>query len=556
MTAEPDKRTYGPYQPTKLLATGASAQVWLADGPEGEVALKIARSDRHREALKKESEVLSLGEHERIVRLLAHDPEGGWVALERVRGVMMDEWSRDQSPESIVRIAFELVEALDHLHDNGVIHGDLKPSNVIVDIDGHAKLLDLGIATLPGEAIKGFKGTLGYAAPELLRGESPTTETDIYGLGALLYTCLTGRTPFVAPDPAALTYLPLVSLPPPPATFRPDVPASLNQLLLALLARDPKRRPSNLRRVQDALGRTMTRLAEPILGMLEEREELRRAVVGAADGEARIAIIYGPPGSGRRTLIGEAVEYARREGLPYLKGNDLRRALTQLRETQRPFVMVHRGQHKGAQQLARLILHDHLPCLLLLHSDRPMPKLAAKGAIQLTPSPLSLKDVSQLVRIHGADPTRAEAWWRESLGLPIAVLGRIQAHRRITNDLPLDPRSLPSESRKILKELPPGKPVRVVDLAAKLSLNEHVLLDHCEVLFAQGLIEEADGGHSLKSTGAMELPDEDSGGLETPADGMGPTVGQTVDDALPSDATVETISDALPSSESHTTTGD
>ena len=66
--------------------------------------------------------------------------------------------------------------------------------------------------------------------------------------------------------PAALTYLPLVSLPAPPATFRPDVPAALNQLLLALLARDPNRRPTELARIKEALGRSMTRLAEPILG--------------------------------------------------------------------------------------------------------------------------------------------------------------------------------------------------------------------------------------------------------------------------------------------------
>lgn len=492
----------GPYEPTELLAMGGSAQVWLAHDEAGnEVAVKVARGEKHRPALQREARVLGLERHPGIVKLVGASEDGRWIALERVHGTLMDDWSKGQSPESIVRVAFELVEALEHLHAHGVIHGDLKPSNIIVDTEGRARLLDLGVASFKGETHEGFKGTLAFTAPELLRKQAPTEATDIYGLGATLYTCLTGRTPFVAPDPAALTYLPLVSLPPPPSTFRPDVPASLNQLLLALLAREPKRRPNSLERVKEALGRTMNRLADPIFGMLDEREELRRAVVGAADGEARVAIIYGPPGSGRRTLIGEAVEYARREGLPYLKGSDLKQALTKLRAEKRPSVMVHRAQHKGAQQLARVILSEHLPCLLLLHAERPVPLLADQGAILITPSPLSLKDTQTLVASHGIDPSNAEAWWRQSLGLPIAIMGRIRAERRKNGKVAFNPKDLPSESRRILKALQGMKRMTVNDLARTVAMNEHVLLDHCEVLFAERLVAADDDGAAIRYTG-------------------------------------------------------
>lgn len=504
MSTTPGK--LGPYEPTTLLATGGSAQIWLAhDGEGNEVALKVARGERHRPAFLREAAVLRLGKHPGLVRLIDAGDNGRWLALERIEGTMLDEWATDQPAEAIVKIAFELVETLQYLHGHGVIHGDLKPSNVIVDTNGCAKLLDLGISTsskgASAPSASTFRGTLGFAAPELLRNESATEATDIYGLGATLYTCLTGRTPFIAPDPAALTYLPLVSLPPPPSTFRPDVPASLNQLLLALLAREPRRRPQNLERVREALSRTMNRLADPIFGMLEEREVLRRAVVGAADGEARVAVIYGPPGSGRRTLIGEAVEYARREGLPYLKGSDLKQALSKLRSERRPSVMVHRAQHKGAQQLARVILAESLPCLLLLHSDRPVPSLAEHGAILLTPSPLSLKDVQTLVQVSGVDPVSADPWWRESLGLPIAIMGRIRAERRDVNDLPFDPKDLPVESRRILKVLRAQKTLVVADLARSVSMNEHVLLDHCEVLFAERLAVPAEDGASIRLAG-------------------------------------------------------
>ncbi|MCA9568349.1 MAG: serine/threonine protein kinase, partial [Myxococcales bacterium] len=208
----------GQYEPTRLLATGGSAQIWLATDDEGnEVALKVARTDQNRPALLREAQILSTARHPGIVQMLDAGEDGRWIALERVRGLLMDDWARDKPPEAIVKVAFELVEALEHLHSHGVIHGDLKPSNVIIDTEGRARLLDLGIASFSHEAPDTFKGTLGYAAPELLRREQATEATDIYGLGAMLYTCLTGRTPFVAPDPAALTYLPLVSLPAPPS---------------------------------------------------------------------------------------------------------------------------------------------------------------------------------------------------------------------------------------------------------------------------------------------------------------------------------------------------
>src|SRR5262249_28263235 len=150
----------------------------------------------------------------------------------------------------------------------------------------------------PGQKVEGFRGTLGYAAPELLDGRGPSVATDVYGLGALLYTALVGRNPFVAPDPAALTYLPLVSLPPPPSWSGPETTPALTQLRLGTLARHPGRPPPAAGpRKNGAKGRAPPP-GPPILGMAEEREELRRAVVGAADGEPRVVVVYGVAGSG------------------------------------------------------------------------------------------------------------------------------------------------------------------------------------------------------------------------------------------------------------------
>jgi hypothetical protein len=500
----------GPYIPQQLLATGAQATVWLGTGPRGTIALKIARGDSGRRALRREAEILRGTSHPNLVRLIEADPEGEWIAIERIEGNPVDQWAQNRSIDEILDVALQLVDVLEHLHGEGIVHADVKPSNVMVTggmltrsatiVPGAqsglgkaaVKLIDLGIAMLAGDTVDGFRGTLGYAAPELLNGRPPSPSTDLYGLGGVLYTALTGRTPFVAADPAALTYLPLVSLPAPPAAFRPEIPAPLNQLVLSLLSRDPDRRPTELARLREAIDKCRGALpGPPVLGMLDEREELRRAVVGAADGEPRVAVLY-----------------ARREGLPYLKGTDPQGALEALREAGRPAVVVMKAGHRGARQLADMVLKEGLKCLLLLHSDRPVPGLTAQGAIQLTPAPLSSHDAVRLARIWSADTDQAEIWWRLSMGLPIAVLARIRAWRRERGMPQGQIAHLPAESRRIYDALRNKPKMRclVVDLAAELQMQEHTLLDHAEVLFAEELVEPSEEGLSITVVRSRSIP--------------------------------------------------
>ena len=502
--------TAGPYTPTQYVAMGAHAAVWLGTGPSGPVVLKFARNEPGRASLLREADVLSAVEHPNLVRLVDSDPEGDWLALEQIEGSNFGEWSQIRTFDEIVQAASAIADALDHLHEAGIVHGDIKPSNVLVSNTGAPILIDLGIASPIGRKDSdGFRGTLGYAAPELLRGAPPTAGTDLYGLGALLYTAVTARTPFVAPDPAALAYLPLVSLPPPPSALRPDIPGPLNQLILQLLARDPDRRltiqtPAGLRidvpKIQEALERCIKATPQPpILGMLEEREILWRAVVGAADGESRVVVVYGVPGSGRRTLIAEAVECARREGLPYLKGVEPSTAVDAIRDAGRSCLLVMKSSHKSSRQLAETVLKDKLPCLLLLLGERPLPGLTVSGAVQITPSPLSQQDAVRIARAWHADTDKAEIWWKESLGLPIAFLGKIRLWRRSTGLTGPQQLNLPPESRRIYEALRNRGKGRceVTELAREMSMGEHTLLDYCEVLFAEELVEPLDNGLSI-----------------------------------------------------------
>ncbi len=497
-------RAVGPYELDRLLATGSQSQVWRAIGPDGEVALKLARTDAHRAALRREVGALQLGPHPGLPELIDHDPDFGWVALGYIKGSQIDQWAQVQEVEDVVDAAGRLLDVLSFLHGHGLLHGDIKPSNVLVDAAGRVRLIDLGVASAPEDRPEGFTGTLGYAAPELLKGAVPRIpQADLYGMGALLYTCLTGRPPFVAADPAALTYLPLVSLPPPASSLNTDIPEALDELLARLLARDPDRRPATVDEVRALLDAVQDSVPpRPVLGMDDEREALRRAVVGAADGEPRVVVLYGPPGSGRRTLIAEAVAHARREGIAYHKTADIQALLDAIRAGDQVVAAVLRGTSNNAQKLASVVLRDRLPCLLLLHSDRPLPALTSQGAIELTPAPLSAADIARLARLMGADEDLADTWRLETLGLPAAVLGRIRAWRReeLGDEPSLAP--LPPESRHILEELRRGRVRTVPDLARATEHSEHALLDHCEVLFAEGLIEPADDGQAVRLTDA------------------------------------------------------
>ncbi|MBT3223003.1 MAG: serine/threonine protein kinase, partial [Proteobacteria bacterium] len=410
---------FGPFSPTRMVSRGARATVYRANGPNGEVALKVARDKRGQTAIAREIAAHLKGHHPNLSIMVDYSADNSWVALEWIDGVRLDRWAKGQPINHILSVIVKLTQVLQHLAQNGVVHGDLKPANVIVDTAGKPTLLDLGVATFKEEQIDGFQGTLGFAAPEQLRGEAASRHTDIYGLGVILYVALTGQPPFVVPDAAAWTYVPLVTLPPPPSSRRGEIPAALDHLVLSLLTRNPRRRPTDLKKIERALQSIeLTPITHPLLGMHREREVLRRAVIGAADGEARVVIVYGPPGSGRRSLIAEAIAAGRREGLSYNKRRDPKQVAGALRKTDKAPMLVVNGRRSGVRSLAHTIMKEHLPCLLIILSDRPIPSLTEDQALQISPPPLNLRQVGRLARHMGAAEGDADSWWRSTLGLP------------------------------------------------------------------------------------------------------------------------------------------
>jgi serine/threonine protein kinase len=150
--------------------------------------------------------------------------------------------------ERAIRIAVEVLEALDYIHANGVVHRDLKPENIMVGDDDSVKLIDFGIA---GDAAArrltyaNFTATIGtpnYISPEQVKGQRGDGRSDIYSVGIILYEMLTGKLPFTGPSPMAAMNERLLNHPVPPRVANPNISPQLQEVIYRAIERDPRDR--------------------------------------------------------------------------------------------------------------------------------------------------------------------------------------------------------------------------------------------------------------------------------------------------------------------------
>lgn len=228
--------------------------------PDGAVvALKVLKvdlteDDVYRQRFVHEARSASEVRHPNLVPILdAGDVDGrSFLAAAYVPGRSLQDAVRGDGPlavPEVVRVVGEIAAALDALHEQGLVHRDIKSANILLDESGTAMLTDFGLAkgraytvlTRPGQVM----GTLDYLAPELIRGQPATPSTDLYALGCVAFECAAGNPPFSDRSLLQVGMAHLDEEPRDPGSGREGWPARLSPALLSALAKEPEERPAS-----------------------------------------------------------------------------------------------------------------------------------------------------------------------------------------------------------------------------------------------------------------------------------------------------------------------
>jgi serine/threonine-protein kinase len=260
--------TFSTFRIVEELGRGGMAMVYKALDPQLNryVAIKVvlpffADEPGFAERFKREAMAVAQLRHPHIVAIFTTGEEQGsaYIVTEFVDGGDLSARTGTPQPlEEVVRILGPIARALDYAHAQGVVHRDVKPSNILLYRDGTPVLSDFGIAKLVGASAQltrtGFSvGTPPYQSPEHARGEPATPATDQYALAVVAYELLTGRVPFSAETPQAVLLAHLVHPLPSPRLLNPRLSAAVEEVLQKGLAKQPRDRYPNVAAFTDAL---------------------------------------------------------------------------------------------------------------------------------------------------------------------------------------------------------------------------------------------------------------------------------------------------------------
>lgn len=250
----------GKYKINKELGRGATSTVYLALDPDTnqQVAVKLFnldvlvdndRAKAFRKLLQSEASLAGKLSHPHIVKIYEAMMEGdiNYMVMEYVEGESLEKLAEVDHLlplSSISEIIYKCCKALEYAQYQGVIHRDIKPANVMICGDHDIKISDFGSALIESQQTTQVSGvgSPAYMSPEQIREQVLTHQTDIYSLSVTMYKLLTGRLPFDARNNYSMIYQIMNIEPPPPSTFRPEIPPALDKIVMRAMHKDVAQR--------------------------------------------------------------------------------------------------------------------------------------------------------------------------------------------------------------------------------------------------------------------------------------------------------------------------
>ncbi len=258
------------YKVLSVVGVGGMSVVFKAEDIQSgnTVAIKVLNecSDANNHAVKcfiNESRAISMLSHENIVKVydMSLDGDLKYIVMELADGQTLKEYMEERknklSLEETLSFTEQILLALEHAHEKGVIHRDVKPHNMIVLPDGRLKVTDFGIARAPGSDTISMSdkalGTVYYISPEQASGKETGTYSDIYSVGIMLYEMATGKLPFDAETPVSVAMMQISDEPQKPSEVAPELPKGVEQVILKAMSKAPENRFKSARSMLRAI---------------------------------------------------------------------------------------------------------------------------------------------------------------------------------------------------------------------------------------------------------------------------------------------------------------
>ncbi len=252
------KKLDGRYELLELIGVGGMADIYRARDIQEEriVAVKIlkteyAGSEEFLRRFRNESKAIALLSHPNIVKIydVGFTDKVQFIVMEYVDGITLSDYIEQQGVlkwRDAVHFTVQTLKALQHAHDRGIVHRDIKSSNIMLLRDGTIKVMDFGIARFNRENNKTMSektiGSVHYISPEQARGDMTDERSDIYSVGVALYEMLTGRKPFDGDTPVAIALMHMQTEPKKPSEINETIPEGLEQIVMRAMQKEPNAR--------------------------------------------------------------------------------------------------------------------------------------------------------------------------------------------------------------------------------------------------------------------------------------------------------------------------